>query len=200
MLTVNEMILAVRMLVHDTDKIRFTDDEMLAALNAGNRFIRRQIRDIRPQMLFEAYGGTLSAGRAQIDLPVMPAKIVDVCVDERQLTPVNFLEPIAPQQSGEPRRYYLTGRQTLCFYPAPARAVSYRVRLISDAPRLTLDGQSPFPSDLDDFLIAYARIRLSLDKEFNLPQETQLLEALRAKLQAYVMRIDEPQTLVRGYW
>lgn len=200
MLTVNKLILAVRMLVHDTDKVCLTDEEILAVLNAGNRFVRRQIRDIRPQMLFEAYGGTLPAGSAHIDLPVIPAKIVDVCVEDSQITPVNVLELEKPLQSGEPRRYYLTGRQTLCFYPVPTRSVSYRVRLISDAPRLTLDGQSSLPSDLDDFLIEYARIRLSLDKEFNLPQETQLLEQLRAKVQEYVIRIEEPQTVVRGYW
>lgn len=73
MLPVKTLIKRIRRVVHDTDAITYDDDEILAVINQGVRYIRRIIADNRPELLAsEVVTGIIKAGERSIELPNRP--------------------------------------------------------------------------------------------------------------------------------
>lgn len=201
MLTVKKMIQIIRSTVHDTQELEYDDDQIIGVINSGIRFIRRQIKNIRPQMLIHPpIRGTVLAGAMNFELPIVPTKIIDIFVDGSKLIAVNFLEIDHPMRQGSPALYYLTGQQTMNLYPIPNVDMEYMVRVVGSANELDIDGQSPLSDDLDDFIIEYACIRLSFANEFDMSQETQLLGVLIDQIKSNILNIEEPHTVVAGYF
>lgn len=79
MLPVKTLIKRIRRVVHDTDAITYDDDEILAVINQGVRYIRRTIADNKPEMLAgEVITGMVKAGERSIDLPYRPMLLIYV--------------------------------------------------------------------------------------------------------------------------
>jgi len=79
MLPVKTLIKRIRRVVHDTDAITYDDDEILAVVNQGVRYIRRTIADNRPEMLAgEVITGMVKAGERSIELPYRPMLLIYV--------------------------------------------------------------------------------------------------------------------------
>ena len=79
MLPVKTLIKRIRRVVHDTDAITYDDDEILAVINQGVRYIRRTIADNRPEMLAgEVITGMVKAGERSIELPYRPMLLIYV--------------------------------------------------------------------------------------------------------------------------
>lgn len=120
---------------------------------------------------------------------------------ERSLhkTEMAFIVPRPSDATGAPREYFLTGSQTLNFFPVPNRKTKYTVYKVDDIDEIEWSGESPLLSEFDDFLIEYAALRLSIGNEYDMAQESQLLANITAQIQALL--IPPPAgILTRGYW
>lgn len=81
-----EAIHRIRTAVHDDEqRINYSDEEILNAINAGLRVIRRTIVDIQPEILMESQSGVLEAGRDEIILSRRPLMILEVMAGEKIL-------------------------------------------------------------------------------------------------------------------
>ena len=100
---------------------------------------------------------------------------------------------------GHPRCFYRVGLQTLKLHPRPRAETAYTVRTIDDIDELHFDDETPLLNDFDDFLIEYAIYRLSLDNEFDMTQEQQLIASITQQI-AQVLSPPPPGGVVRGYW
>lgn len=114
-------------------------------------------------------------------------------------TEMSFIAPRPSDATGTPRAYFLTGSQTLNFFPTPNQKTKYTVYKVDDIDEIEWSGSSPLLSEFDDFLVEYVAIRLSVGNEFDMSQESQLLANITAQIQALL--VPPPAgILTRGYW
>ncbi len=78
MLPIKTIIKRLRKVVHDTDEINYDDEEILAVINNGLRFIRRTIAEVHPETLMTTVHGTLEPGEDTIELSKRPLQIIRV--------------------------------------------------------------------------------------------------------------------------
>lgn len=89
MLPMRAVIKRVRAAVHDDEqRINFSDGEILPAVNAGLRIIRRTIADIQPEILMTTATGLLEAGQDEIKLKCRPLTIIEVTAGDKVLSKV----------------------------------------------------------------------------------------------------------------
>ena len=101
--------------------------------------------------------------------------------------------------TGEPKEFYLTGTQTINFYPTPTEPTDYTIRTVDDIKELTWEDNSPLLTEFDDFLVEYAAIRLSVGNEYDMTQESQLMANIATQIQQVL--IPPPVGIItRGYW
>ena len=114
-------------------------------------------------------------------------------------TEMAFVMPRPSDTEGTPREFFLTGSQTLNFFPTPKIPTKYTVRTVDDIGELSWTDNSPLLTEFDDFLIEYAAIRLSVGNEFDMTQESQMMANVAAQIQALL--IPPPAgVLTQGYW
>lgn len=202
MLSIQTMARRIRQRLHDTDEITYDTEEILDCINYGIRFIRRIIAKFRPALLMSETEGTLAAGAKAITLENRPTKIISVTVgdDEKPLHETDIAFAIHEQGNDkEPKGFYLTGTQTINFFPSPITPIKYKICTVDDIEEVGLNDTSPLLSEFDDFLIDYATIRLSVGNEYDMTQETQLIANIVAQIQEVIM--PPPASIqVRGYW
>jgi len=203
MLSVQALARRIRYRLHDIDEITYEDEEILDSLNNGIRFIRRTIASIRPALLMTEHSGTLAAGIKSITLETRPMKIINVTVGkpEKALheTEMAFAIHRASDKTGEPQEFYLTGSQTINFYPTPKEPTPYTIRTVDDVEELTWQDKSPLLTEFDDFLVEYVTIRLSVGNEYDMTQEMQMLANIAAQIQQIIM--PPPAGIItKGYW
>lgn len=73
------------MLHDDEQRINYTDEEILNALNSGLRVIRRTITDIQPELLMDTVKGILEPEQDEIILSNRPLMIIEVTAGEKYL-------------------------------------------------------------------------------------------------------------------
>lgn len=78
MLPIATLAKRIRAVIHDGDKITYTDDDIVAVVNDGLRFIRRAIADIQPELISTEQTGVLEAGNPVIPLTTKAIAIIDV--------------------------------------------------------------------------------------------------------------------------
>ena len=100
---------------------------------------------------------------------------------------------------GQPEKFYRVGLQSLKIYPKPRAETAYTLRTIDDIDELRFHDVTPILNEFDDFLIEYATLRLSLEDEFDMTQETQLMANIQQQI-AQVLSPPPSGTIVRGYW
>lgn len=201
MLTVTDMLARIRASTHDTQKTGYIDTDILYAINGGIRFIRRLIKDYKPLLLADPpYTGTLEVGERFVKLDAVITKVIDIRV-KGQTIPVTDLSNITDMnKTGTPYAYYMTGFDTINFYPTPDSDIPYSIVAIGDLKEVDSKGMSPFPNDFDDFLIEYAVIRLSVGNEFDVSQEQQIMSSIIQQIQNNLMGDGQPINQVSGYF
>ncbi len=114
-------------------------------------------------------------------------------------TEMAFTVPRKSDSFGTPREFYLTGSQTINFFPIPIVRTKYTIRTVDDIDELTWEDNSPLNTEFDDFLIEYAAIRLSVGNEFDMTQESQLMANIAAQIQQIILP-PPAGILTQGYW
>ena len=203
MLSVQTLARRIRQRLHDTDAITYEDEEILDCINNGVRFIRRAIADVRPALLMSETKGTLPTGVKSVTLNARPTKIINVTVGtpEKALeeTELAFVIRERSDREGVPEKFYLTGSQTINFYPTPQEPTPYTIRTVDDIKELTWEDDSPLLTEFDDFLVEYATIRLGAGNEFDMTQEGQLMANIATQIQENLF--PPPSGIsTKGYW
>lgn len=114
-------------------------------------------------------------------------------------TEIAFITPRNSEAKGTPREFFLTGSQTINFYPVPVAQTKYTIRTVDDIRELEWSDNSPLNTDFDDCLVEYATIRLSIGNEFDMQQESLLTSNIIIQIQRIL--VPPPAgILTRGYW
>lgn len=213
MMTVKEMIAKVRQTIHDAKSIEYSDAELISYLDDGNRIMRRTAMSIYPEVLVSNMIGRNvelienadgSIERKVIDKVVSEqpfTKIIRVLLDGVQLEPISASEVIRFKETGQTMFYYLTGFNTVNFFPAPSAEHEYRIDYIADMKLLDLkEDASPYPLVLDDILIEYAVLRSAISDEFNMQKESSLLSTIISQIEDVLRNMSPVKTQVKGYW
>ncbi len=203
MLGVQTLARRIRSRLHDKDEITYEDEDILDCINCGVRFIRRVIANMRPALLMTEHNGILPKGVKSIVLGTRPTKIINVTVGnpEKALDETEFSHAAhnSKDETGTPKEFYLTGTQTINFYPTPDAETPYTICTVDDIEELEWEDNSPLLTEFDDFLVEYAAIRLSVGNEFDMTQETQFLANIVAQIQQIL--VPPPAGfVVGGYW
>lgn len=201
MLAITDLIKRVRASTHDESETGYNDEAILYAINGGIRFIRRLIKDYKPLMLADPpYTGILKEGINTIKLPAVITKIMDVRIKGEPASIVDLSNILDMTKTGTPYSYFMTGIDTINFYPIPDRDIPYSIIAVGDIVEVTSTDHSPFPTEFDDFLIEYAVIRLSVSNEFDVSQEQQIMSSIIQQIQNNLMGDGQPINQVSGYF
>lgn len=203
MLSVQTLARRIRARLHDKDEITYDDEDILDCINNGVRFFRRTIANLRPALLMSEHKGTLPKGVSSITLATRPTKIINVTVGKPEKAleykELSFTIHEQSEVTGTPREFYLTGTQTLNFYPTPDKATPYTIRAVDDIEELTWEDDSPLLTEFDDLLVEYAAIRLSVGNEYDMTLEVQLLASVMANIQQ-ILTPPPAGFITEGYW
>ena len=187
MLAVEELIKRVRILVHDEQETGYDDIAILNCLNAGSRFLRRMILQLKPELLSNVTKGNLNTNENIIELDFIPVKIVDIRINGKRIIYKSRADILNMDKHGFPYAYFITGLKTINLYPMPDKPINYEILAVEDIKEMTLsdddNGKSPFPNEFDDMLIEYALIRLSMGNEFDMSQEMSVMSQIVAQLE-----------------
>ena len=156
---------------------------------------------MRPALLMSETAGILTAGENSITLANRPTKIISVTAGGKALeeTELAFATHKTDDGAQEPKEFYLTGTQTINFFPTPKEPTPYKIRTVDDIAELVWEDNSPLNTEFDDFLIEYAVIRLGVGNEYDMTQESQLMANIAAQIQEVL--IPPPVgVIVKGYW
>lgn len=128
-------------------------------------------------------------------------KHVEYTYSEKALheTEMAFIVPRGNEAKGTPREFFLTGSQTINFFPVPVIPTKYTIRAVNDIEELKWEDNSPLNTEFDDCLVEYATIRLSVGNEFDMTQESMMMANILAQIQRLL--IPPPAgILTQGYW
>lgn len=202
MLSVQTLARRIRSRLHDKDEITYDDEDILDCINNGVRFIRRAIANLRPALLMTEHTGTLPKGVKAITLETRPTKIVNITAGnpEKYLYETEMASSLYKKnKDGAPEEFYLTGTQTINFYPTPDEVTPYTIRTVDDIKELAWEDNSPLLTEFDDLLVEFAAIRLSIGNEYDMTQETQLLANIMAQIQQ-ILTPPPAGFVMEGYW
>ena len=124
MLSVQTLARRIRSRLHDKEEITYDNEEILDCINSGVRLIRRVTATMRPALLMTEHKGVLPKGVKAITLEVRPMKIVNITAGkpEKYLYETEMASSLYKNEAeGEPEEFFLTGTQTINFYPTPSR-------------------------------------------------------------------------------
>ena len=203
MLAVEELIKRVRILVHDEQETGYDDIVILNCLNAGSRFLRRMILQLKPELLSNVTKGNLNANENIIELDFIPVKIVDIRINGKRIIYKSRADILNMDKHGFPYAYFITGLKTINLYPMPDKPINYEILAVEDIKEMTLSDddneKSPFPNEFDDMLIEYALIRLSMGNEFDMSQEMSVMSQIVAQLEN-ILRERDTVYVISGYY
>lgn len=203
MLAVEELIKRVRILVHDEQETGYDDIAILNCLNAGSRFLRRMILQLKPELLSNVTKGNLNTNENIIELDFIPVKIVDIRINGKRIIYKSRADILNMDKHGFPYAYFITGLKTINLYPIPDKPINYEILAVEDIKEMTLsdegNGKSPFLNEFDDMLIEYALIRLSMGNEFDMSQEMSVMSQIVAQLEN-ILRERDTVYVISGYY
>ena len=128
--------------------------------------------------------GVLPAGVKSITLENCPTKIICVLAGKpkKALEETELAFAIHERDTeDEPREFYLTGTQTINFFPTPNSPTEYVIRTVDDIDELAWEDKSPLNNEFDDFLVEYVSVRLSVGNEYDMTQESQMMSNIVAR-------------------
>lgn len=201
MMSVKDIVIRIRSSTHDKQQTGYRDSDILGYINDGVRLMRRIIMSIRPELLADdPVTGTLLAGESTIKLEKMISKVLEVTAGDKRLEPLSANMVMDAQATGIPDSFYLQGWKTIRVYPIPEKDIDYSVTVVSDMTLLDYDGASPFPTEIDDFLIEYAVTRASISNEFDVSQESSIMGNIISQATDFLRNMAQDTVFVDGYW
>ena len=201
MLAITDIIKRVRSASHDKMETGYKDADILYVINGGIRFIRRLIKDYKPLMIAsDPVSGVLEAGKNFVVINDTITKMVDFRVNGSHVTVTDLSNISDMTKTGTPVAYYMMGVNKIFFYPTPDADINYSIIYVGDLKEVTINDNSPFPNDFDDFLVEYAVIRLSVGNEFDVTQETTIMSSILEQIQNNLMGDGQPVNQVSGYF
>lgn len=201
MMSVKDIVIRIRSSTHDKQQTGYRDSDILGYINDGVRLMRRIIMSIRPELLADdPVTGTLLAGESTIKLEKMISKVLEVTAGDKRLEPLSANMVMDAQATGIPDSFYLQGWKTIRVYPIPKKDIDYSVTVVSDMTLLDYDGASPFPTEIDDFLIEYAVTRASISNEFDVSQESSIMGNIISQATDFLRNMAQDTVFVDGYW
>lgn len=129
----------------------------------------------------------------------LPTKVHTYLEKGLHETEMAFVVPRRNNVTGTPREFFLTGSQTINFFPIPVVPTKYTIRTVDDIEELNWEDNSPLNTEFDDFLVEYAAIRLSVGNEYDVTQESQLMANIAAQIQK-IITPPPAGILTQGYW
>lgn len=206
MMSYDDLIHRVRYNTHDEQVTGYTDETLMGFINDGVRFIRRIAMKVAPDVISDIdLTGELEPGecRIQLDDDIVISHVSELRVNGRRLEQVNRRDIIDTSHLGEPIGYYMTGFKTINLYPVPNEAATYSILAVSDfrfVPVTSSKEPTPFPNELDDFLVEYCVIRASVTNEFDMSQEMSIMSSILSQLMEYLNSFAQNSIQVDGYW
>lgn len=102
-------------------------------------------------------------------------------------------------REGTPEIFFLSGNQTVNFYPAPALDTCYEIVAIEDMDNLTVNDTSPLLNEFDDLLVEFANVRLSIENEYDVSADGQIMSNMHGQI-VKLLHIPPTGITVQGYW
>lgn len=104
-----------------------------------------------------------------------------------------------PRHDGHARYFYRIGWQNLKLFPKPKFETAWTLKVINDVEDLKFDDTTPLINEFDDFLTEFCIMRLSIDNNYDMTQEQQILANIYQQI-SRVLSPPPPAAHVRGYW
>ena len=102
-------------------------------------------------------------------------------------------------REGKPEVYYLSGAQTVNFYPVPSKTTKYDILAIADIEEIGIEDVSPLPTEYDDILVEYANLRLSIENEYDVSADSQVMSNIHSQI-LRLLHVPPAGVIVQGYW
>ena len=202
MLTVEAILNRVRAAIHDEQKTGYSDATLTSYINDGIRFLRRTVFEINPLLLTDIdLSGTLAAGKGALAVGARLTHVSALRVGGRLLRQIDPNELADLTVQGVPQAYYLQGLDTVRIYPVPKEAMPFHLLGTKDMQLLKKGSDvSPFPNDMDDWLLEYVNIRASMSNEFDIGQETQVMQNIITQVESMLHGLSPHGIQTEGYW
>lgn len=201
MIAISTMIDKLRRTLKDEDENSFTDAELLDYIESGVAFLRRVIISTNPEYIAVPIdSGELQAGTNEIELPCS-GYIFDVRINGTRITKENISSIKDILAKGEPQKYCLLNGNRVLLFPAPDKTVSYFIIGVPEGARLSVEGVTPFGSDMDNLIFEYAVIRAGIGDQFQMSQEMELMGLIMQQVTTLVTRYNQCEdSVVKGYY
>ena len=200
-MNVANIIKRVRLKITDEDKYRFSDDDVIIAINEAIRFVNDNITSILPELIAVQETGSLEAGENTIEMDSSPTRILEVRIGKDSLHCINLHHVSDTEATGRPEAFVILGAKKLKVYPIPNKKVKYEITFVPAAMEVVeVDDEISIPDDFIDSVIEFTSMRLSLVDEFDQTMETQLMTVLHDKIQSKLAAYAPANCFIRSYW
>lgn len=201
MISVETLLNKLRRTLKDEEVINYSDDELMDYIEAGIAFIRRIIISENPEYIARPImSGELVPGENSVELPAS-CYVYDLRVDGKKIPRENLVNIKDINATGDIRKYVLLGGKEVLFFPIPQKEQKFQVMGVLDQPRVTLNSNTPFNSDMDNLVFEYAVLRAGMGEEFQMSQETQLMQVVTTQVEHLLNIYNQcEQGQVQGYY
>lgn len=201
MISVETLLNKLRRTLKDEDVVTYSDDELIDYIEDGISFIRRIIISENPEYIATGIAkGTLGAGINELELSAS-CYVYDVRVDGKKIPRENLSSIENIEERGDIRKYVLLNGKEILFFPIPEKDHTFKIMGVYDQPRLSQISNTPFNGDIDNLIFEYAVIRAGIGNEFQMSQETQLMQVVAQQVEHLLNIYNEcEQGQVRGYY
>ena len=163
-------------------------------ITMGDKIIKSEMIDTSPPM-YQNYNQVWHNAT-----PIYTTKKVDT-YSEAGIKQTELAHKVMDKNdlTGIPKEFYLTGEKTIHFVPIPNQKMKFTMMYVPDIEELTIEDKSPLLTEMDDFLVEYAAIRISIADEFSMAEEAQIMSNIYQQIQ----RIVQPPPVgfvVKGYY
>lgn len=201
MISVETLLNKLRRTLKDEDVVTYSDDELIDYIEDGISFIRRIIISENPEYIATGIAkGIIHAGDNELELPAS-CYVYDVRIDGKKIPRENLSSIKDINQKGDIKKYVLLNGRELLFFPIPQKDFDFKVMGVYDQPRLTQMSTTPFNSDIDNLIFEYVVIRAGIGNEFQMSQETQLMQVVVNQVEHLLNIYSQcEQGQVQGYY
>ena len=199
-MNVANVIKRVRLKITDEDKYRFSDDDVIIAMNEAIRFVNDNITSILPELIAVQETGSLEAGENTIEMDSSPTRILEVRIGKDSLHCINLHHVNDTEETGQPGAFVILGAKKLKVYPIPNEKVNYEITFVPVAMEVVeVEDEISIPDDFIDSVIEFTSMRLSLGDEVDQTRGTQLMSMLHDKIQSKLAAYVPTDCFVSSY-
>ena len=190
MSTLSNLVWQLGQKLGDTGDIATSPYQKVLALNNGNRYVRELARKYNPLYLQTTESGT--ATTATNTLTATPIKLGEIRVDGVLINPIDPRTIADKTSTGVITNYWVTGVNTLNWYPVPRNSQAFTVSMIASSTEWDFDSTSTWIAEIEDCIIEYAYMFLA--------RQTDNLPSLTDRVIAIISNRETGDQDVQGYW